>query len=150
MSYPVTVSILGPVALALAAAFSGAAIYILASEQPARLLLDDGALLRQWQAAIGPATAMQASLVVLTTLAALVAWWLTGTRLWLVGAALMLANLPFTLLVIAPVNAELQGMAAEQAGAARALIQRWGELHQIRVAFGLLATGCLGWALARS
>lgn len=141
---------IGPITLALAALFSGAAIYILTAEQPARLSLDDGALLRQWQAAIGPATRMQATLVVITTLCAGLSWRTARNPAWLIGMLAILANLPFTLLVIAPINAELQAMAAAQASAAsRALIQRWGELHAIRAGLGLFAVICFGWAVSR-
>jgi len=52
----------------------------------------------------------------------------------------MLANWPWTILVINPVNAVL--MATESAGAGaqtRTLIEKWGRLHAVRTAFGFIA-----------
>ena len=138
----------GQVALALAAAFAGAALYVNLAEQPARLTLDDRALLAEWKPSYDKGKMMQASLALLATLAGLLATYESGRAIWLLGAALMLAPWPYTLIVIMPTNRALHATAIDSAGPeTRRLIEKWGRLHAARTAFGMAGTLAFLWAL---
>ena len=138
----------GPTALALAAAFAGAAFYVNEAEQPARLSLNDAGLLAEWKLSYARATRMQAGLALLAGAFGVVAAFQTGDWRWWPGAVLILANWPYTLTVIKPVNDQLNAIAPKDAGpASRALIVKWARLHAVRTALGILAAGAYIWPL---
>jgi hypothetical protein len=131
----------GQFALVTAAAFAGAAIYVNVAEQPARLTLDDRALLAEWKPSYARGFAMQASLALASALAGFIAFWLTRDWRWMLGALLIFANWPYTLLVMLPVNKRIEATAPNEANAeTRALILRWGALHAGRSLLGVAAT----------
>ncbi len=74
-------------ALVTAALFTGAAFYVSFAEQPARLSLDDRALLAQWKPSYKRGFAMQAPLAVAGFVLGAVAWQLTGRVMFLIGGA---------------------------------------------------------------
>src|SRR5262245_43941494 len=140
--------LVGQLAFVLAAVFAGAAVFVNAAEQPARLALDDKAALLEWQLSYHRAAPMQAGLALASALLGLLAAWLARDWRWLLGALLILANWPYTLLVIKPTNDRLHATAPEQANAeTRQLIESWGRLHAGRSALGFAATAAYLWAL---
>src|SRR5215469_1970302 len=134
-------------ALAIAALFAGAAIYINIAEQPARLQLDDSSLLAEWKLAYRRGYMMQASLAIIGGFFGAVTFFATFEWRWLLGASVLVANWPYTIFVIMPTNQRLMNIPAGAATAeTRRMIGRWGILHAGRSALGLAATIVFLWA----
>jgi hypothetical protein len=140
---------LGLMALTIAAVFTGAAHYIVFAEQPARLQLGDGPALQQWKPSYSRGFAMQATLALVGGACGVAAFFLERDWRLLAGALILLANWPYTVLVILPVNRKLEAIAITEAGSeSRALLVRWGRLHSMRDLLGILATIAFLWAAA--
>jgi hypothetical protein len=121
----------GILALTVAAIFTGAAVYVNVAEQPARLVLDDRALLAEWKPSYKRGAVMQASIALIGCALGLIAWAQTSQA----GFA------------IKPTNDALLATGPDQAGPqTRELIVKWGALHAVRTALGALATIAYLWA----
>ncbi|WED44431.1 DUF1772 domain-containing protein [Legionella cardiaca] len=127
----------------IAAVFSGAAIYINCVEQPARLRLENAALLKQWKVAYKKGAVMQVSLALLASICGIISF-LKDFNWWcLMGSFFILANWPYTLMAILPVNQKIMATSENEANEqTRNLITRWGFLHAIRSLLGIMATLC--------
>jgi Domain of unknown function (DUF1772) len=138
-------------ALVTAAIFAGAAIYINIAEQPARLQLDPGALLTQWKSSYARGLIMQSSLVIISGVLGVLIYFGTWDWRWLLGAVLILANWPYTLGVVLPVNKRLEATPPGSANVeTRGLVERWGKLHAVRSALGLGAAMVYLWATLKA
>jgi hypothetical protein len=132
--------LLGNLSLAVAALFSGAALYVNFAEQPARLKLDDRSLLAEWKPSYKRGFIMQAPLAAAGRLLGFGAWWMTGRQLFAVGPLLMIANWPSTVFAIMPTNKLLIQMDLAASGPrSRALILKRSRLHAVRSGLGVLA-----------
>ena len=139
--------LIGVLALMAAATFFGAAFYVSVVEQPARLTLDDRALLTEWKPSYKRGAAMQAPLALVGFALAMIAWWQSSHPGFLIGAISVIAPWPWTLFGIKPTNDALLATDPEAAGPqSRALIVRWGALHAVRTALGAIASLALLWA----
>jgi len=137
----------GLLALIAAAIFGGAAFYVNVAEQPARLSLDDRALLAEWKPSYKRGAAMQAPLALVGFVLGLLAWAQTSHPGFLIGAIAIVAPWPWTLIAIKPTNDRLLATDPDQAGTqTRALIVKWGLIHGVRTALGALATLAFLWA----
>ncbi|GAB3481356.1 DUF1772 domain-containing protein [Azotobacter salinestris] len=121
--------------------FTGAAVYINLVEHPARLECTTEIAAAQWAPSYRRATRMQASLAIASSLAGILAWLLGGGIAWLLGALLIGLVVPFTFVAIMPTNHRLLERGRDLSSPeTRQLLDRWGRLHGVRSALGLVAS----------
>jgi Domain of unknown function (DUF1772) len=137
----------GPFALALAAAFSGAALYVNLVEQPARLALDDQAILNEWTPSDRWGVALLAGLSLLSAVFGLVAYFESQDVRWAIGALLIIMSWPYTYFAMSPLNDQILTLAPRDVGAARVLVRQWGRLEYGQTALGVVASAAFLWAL---
>ena len=137
----------GSIALAFAAAFSGAAIYVNWVEQPARLALDDEALLSEWAPSDSRGVALLAAFALAAALAGFIAWFESEDIRWVFGALMAIATWPYAFFVMAPLNNQILSLRGEDVAAAKALIRQWGLIESGFAAIGVVAVAFFLWAL---
>ena len=137
----------GSLALALAAAFFGAALYVNLVEQPARLGLDDQAILNEWTPSDRRGVALILGLSLLSAALGLVAYFSSQDVRWAIGALIVILVWPYTVFAMAPLNNQILTLGPHDIGAARALVRQWGLLEYGQTAIGLAASMVYLWAL---
>lgn len=125
------------VALLAATLFTGAALYITLVEHPARLSLSEGPMLVQWQQSYRRALPIQSVLALVAAIAGSGAGWMLDDGVAVAGGVAMLANWPFTLVALLPINRRLSAATAGRGDArSHQLLRRWGRLHDVRSLLG--------------
>ena len=137
----------GSLALAFAAALSGASLYVNAVEQPARLALEDQALLNEWGPSDQRGVALMAGLALISAILGLAAYFETADVRWAIGALVAILSWPYTFFVMAPMNNQILSLAPRNVGAARELVRQWGLLEYGQTAIGVVASAVFLWAL---
>jgi hypothetical protein len=128
------------IATVAAGVFAGASAYVSVVDHPARLECGPALAIKGLGPATRRAAAMQGALAMLGLVSSVVAWFQGSGIGWLVGGLLLAVLVPYTLLVIKPINRRLldPGFDPSSAEAAR-LLSRWGWLHAVRTLLGLAA-----------
>ena len=122
------------------AIFSGAAIYISLVEHPARSEVTTECAIAQWRPSYRRAAVMQASLAIVATLFAIASWIGGAGWSWLLAAVIIASVVPFTLVVMWPINKQLEdGGLDASSEQVRVLLNEWGRQHAIRSALSLAA-----------
>ena len=139
------------VATVSAGLFSGAAIYINAVEHPARLSCGTELAIREFAPSYRRATVMQASLAITGCATGLLSAWAGGDTWLALGAILLGAVVPFTLIVILPTSNQLLDPTLDpRSPTATLLLIRWGRLHATRSIVSTAAFVLFLLRLARS
>lgn len=128
------------VATMCAGLFAGAAIYVSAVEHPARVSCGTELAIHEFAPSYHRGAVMQASLSVAGLVSGLWSAWLMDDAWLVLGALVLGAVVPFTLIAILPTNKQLLDSALNpNSERAAALLRRWGQLHAVRTVLGSAA-----------
>jgi uncharacterized membrane protein len=120
--------------------FSGAALYVNLVEHPARMQCGTDLAVKEFAPSYRRAATLQVFLAIVGLLMAAAAWMRGGSIWWLVGGVILIAVIPFTVLVILPTNHQLlEPSLAHDSELTSKLLVRWGRLHAIRTILGLIS-----------
>jgi uncharacterized membrane protein len=123
------------------ALFAGAALYINRVEHPARMQCGTELAATVFGPSYHRASMMQVSLALLAAILAVGSWWFDHSMLWITGALLIFAVIPYTLIAILPTNKQLLRPGRDRKSKdTHQLLVRWGHLHAVRTVASLTAT----------
>ena len=129
----------GTLALAFAAAFTGASFYVNWVEQPARLKLDDAALLSEWGPSDSRGVALLVALALVAAIAGFIAYFDTQDVRWAFGAVIIIGSWLYAFFVMSPLDNQIRSLRGGDVAAARALVRQWGIVESGLTAIGAVA-----------
>jgi hypothetical protein len=136
----------GTFALAFAAAFTGASFYVNWVEQPARLKLEEPALLSEWSPSDSRGVSLLAALALLAAIAGFFAYFGSQDVRWAFGAILMILSWPYAFFIMSPLDNQIRSLRGSDVAAARALVRQWGLVESGLTAIGVVAVLIFIWA----
>jgi hypothetical protein len=131
--------------------FAGANLYITLIEHPSRMECGVPTAVAVFGPVFRRASKLNSAMAALGFLGGFEAWWFGRDVRWLVGAILLVAVIPFTLVAVMPVNARLlEDDLDRYSPEAKQLLTRWGRLQIVRLVLGIAAFGTFLAAWAKS
>jgi hypothetical protein len=120
--------------------FAGAALYVGLVEHPARMSNTLDIALAEFRPSYKRAAVMQVILAVVGAAGAIGAYFLGRGVSTLVAGIVLAIVIPFTLIVIMPINRQLlDETRMAQTPDTQELLEKWGQLHNVRTIASLLA-----------
>ena len=98
----------GMFALAFAAAFTGASFYVNWVEQPARLKLEDAALLSEWGPSDSRGVSLLVALALVSAIAGFIAYFDTQDVRWAFGAVIIIGSWLYAFFVMSPLDNQIR------------------------------------------
>ncbi len=138
-------------ALFFCGTFFGAAVYISIAQHPASMKAGVPVAARFFPPMYGLAAPMQIVSALVGSLAGLIQWLLADNVLWAIGAAFLIAVIPFTLVVLKPINDQLLDTKTERTESEiEDLLNRWAPRHWVRSIASGLSFAIYLWASVTS
>jgi low temperature requirement protein LtrA len=114
------------------ALFSGAAVYLSLGEHPVRMECGVELVATEFAPSYRRATVMRASLAAVGLVSCIAAWLAGASFLWVIGGVLLGSVIPFTLIVILPINKQLLNPALDRRfGRNRAATRTLGDVAHL-------------------
>lgn len=134
-------------ALFLCGTFFGAAVYISIAQHPAAMKAGIPVAEKFFPPMYKLAAPMQISSALGGTIAGVVQWFFGGGILWLGGATLLVFVIPYTVIVLKPINDQLLNTQGERtASEVERLLNQWAPRHWVRSIVSGISFAVYIWA----